>query len=159
MTLADRSVVITGATPSAPELPPILISEAVDLPLRCELRYGLELTRLVCDPAFRHPLRQSEAPPVLLVPGFMAGDASMALLRGWLRRRGSRTSSAGMWLNVDGRERAVERLEFRLRKLAERAGRRAVVIGQSRGGELARVLAIRAPDAVDTLVMLGSPVV
>jgi triacylglycerol lipase len=33
-----------------------------------------------------------------------------------------------------------------------------VVIGQSRGGELARVLAVRNPDAVSTLVMLGSPV-
>ena len=34
-----------------------------------------------------------------------------------------------------------------------------MVIGQSRGGELARVLAVRNPDAVATLVMLGSPVV
>jgi triacylglycerol lipase len=32
------------------------------------------------------------------------------------------------------------------------------VIGQSRGEELARVLAVRNPDAVGTLVMLGSPV-
>ena len=132
---------------------------AVDLPLRCELRYGLELTRLVCDPAFWHPARQADAPPVLVVPGFIAGDASLAVLRGWLRRRGSRTASAGMRLNVDCRERAVGRLEVRLRKLAEGAGRRAVVIGQSRGGELARVLALRNPDAVDTLIMLGSPVV
>jgi len=36
---------------------------AVDLPLRCELRYGLELTRLVCDPAFWHPARQADAAP------------------------------------------------------------------------------------------------
>jgi pimeloyl-ACP methyl ester carboxylesterase len=63
-----------------------------------------------------------------------------------------------MRLNVDCAERAVGRLEVRLRKLAESAGRRAVVIGQSRGGELARVLAVRNPDAVSTLVMLGSPV-
>jgi triacylglycerol lipase len=33
------------------------------------------------------------------------------------------------------------------------------VIGHSRGGELARVLAVRHPDAVSALVMLGSPVV
>src|SRR6476646_9276797 len=131
---------------------------AVDLPLHCELRYGLELTRLVSDPAFWHPARQADAPPVLVVPGFIAGDASLAVLRGWLRRRGSRTSSAKMRLNVDCRERAVGRLEVRLRKLAEGTGRRVVVIGQSRGGELARVLAVRNPDIVSTLVMLGSPV-
>jgi triacylglycerol lipase len=132
--------------------------EAVDPVLRGELRYGLELARLVCDPTFLHPGRQADAPPVLLVPGFMTGDASLARLRGWLRRRGSRTSSAGMRLNVDCAERAVGRLEVRLRKLAARTGRRVVVIGQSRGGELARVLAVRSPDAVSTLVMLGSPV-
>ena len=145
--------------PSAGQVPPLLIGEPEDLPLRGELRYGLELARLVCDPAFLHPGHQTDAPPVLLVPGFMAGDASLAVLHGWLRRRGSRTSSAGMRLNVDCRERAVGRLELRLRKLAEDTGRRAVVIGQSRGGELARVLAVRNPDTVGTLVMLGSPVV
>src|ERR1700739_3957869 len=81
----------------------------------------------------------------------------MAVLRGWLRRRGSRTSSAGIRLNIDCAERAVGRLEAPLRKLAERTGRRVVVIGQSRGGELARVLAVRNPDAVSALVVLGSP--
>ncbi len=33
-----------------------------------------------------------------------------------------------------------------------------MVIGQSRGGELARVVAVRNPQFVSTLVMLGSPV-
>lgn len=45
-----------------------------------------------------------------------------------------------------------------MRKLAERIQRPEVVIGQSRGGELARVLAVRNPDLVGSLVMLGSPV-
>jgi len=138
--------------------PPAVMGEAVDPRLRGELRYGLEFARLVCDPTFLHPGRQADAPPVLLVPGLMAGDTSLAVLRGWLRRRGSRTSSAGIRLNVDCAERAVGRLEVRLRKLAERTARRVVVIGQSRGGELARVLAVRNPDVVSTLVMLGSPV-
>jgi pimeloyl-ACP methyl ester carboxylesterase len=146
------------SVPDAERVPPILLGEPMDLPLRGELRYGLELARLMSDPAVLHPVRRADAPPVLLVPGFMAGDASLAVLRSWLRRRGSRTSSAGMRLNVDCAERAVERLEPRLRKLTESAGRRAVVIGQSRGGELARVLAVRNRDAVSTLVMLGSPV-
>ena len=139
-------------------LPPVLMGEAVDPALRGELRYGLEFARLACDPTFLHPGRRADAPPVLLVPGLMTGDASLAVLRGWLRRRGSRTSSAGIRLNVDCAERAVGRLEVPLRKLAERAGRRVVVIGQSRGGELARVLAVRNPHIVSTLIMLGSPV-
>lgn len=137
---------------------PVLEGEPIDLSLRGELRYGVELAHLLGDPAFLLPRRQKDAPPVLLVPGFMAGDASLTVLRGWLRRRGSRTSSAGMRLNVDCAERAAGRLEVRLRRLAGRASRRALVIGQSRGGELARVVAVRNPDAVSKLVMLGSPV-
>jgi pimeloyl-ACP methyl ester carboxylesterase len=138
---------------------PVLAGEPVDLPLRGELRYGLELARLVCDPTFLVPGRQVDAPPVMVVPGFLSGDASLAVLRGWLRRRGLRTLSAGMRLNVDCAERNVGRLEVRLRNLAAETGRRVAVIGHSRGGELARVLAVRCPDAVSTLVMLGSPVV
>lgn len=135
------------------------MGEAVDVPLRGELRYGLELARLAADPEFLRPKRQRDAPPVLLVPGFMAGDTSLAALRGWLRRRGSATAAAGIRLNVDCAELVVSRIEARLRRLGARSGRPVVVIGQSRGGELARVLAVRNPDTVSTLVMLGSPVV
>jgi pimeloyl-ACP methyl ester carboxylesterase len=88
----------------------------------------------------------------------MAGDQSLSALRGWLARRGSRTASAGIWLNVDCSERTAKSVEGRLRRLSERAQRPVVVIGQSRGGELARVLAVRNPDLVGSLVTLGSPV-
>lgn len=139
-------------------MPLLVAREPADVPLRGEVRYGLELARLIADREFRRPARSPNAPPVLLVPGFMAGDGSLAVLTGWLRRRGSRTAAAGMRLNVDCGERAVRRVEQRLRHLAERAERRVVVIGQSRGGELARVVAVRNPDLVGTLAMLGSPV-
>ncbi|MFL5823286.1 MAG: esterase/lipase family protein [Solirubrobacteraceae bacterium] len=131
---------------------------APDLPLRGELRYGLELARLATDREFVRPRRCPDAPPVLLVPGFMAGDQSLAVLRGWLIRRGSRTATAGIRLNVDCGERVTGRIEERLGRLADRSGRRVVLVGQSRGGELARVVAVRHPDLVSTLVMLGSPV-
>jgi pimeloyl-ACP methyl ester carboxylesterase len=140
-------------------MPPLLASgEVPAAPLRGELRYGLELARLVSDREFLRPARSADAPAVLLVPGFMAGDRSLGVLSGWLRRRGSRTASAGIRLNVDCAERAMTGIEMRLRRLADRAGRRVVLIGQSRGGELARVAALRNPDLVSTLVMLGSPV-
>ncbi|HEY2650797.1 MAG TPA: alpha/beta hydrolase [Solirubrobacteraceae bacterium] len=137
---------------------PALVAEPVDVSLRGELRFGFELADLVCDPTFLRPGRRVDAPPVLLVPGFLAGDASLVVLRSWLRRRGSRASLAGMPLNVDCAERAIGRLEIRLRGLAGDTGRSVVMIGHSRGGELARVLAVRNPDAVGALVMLGSPV-
>lgn len=132
--------------------------QVLDAPFVGELRYGLELARLLSDPAFLRPRRLANPPAVLLVPGFMAGDDSLTILRGWLGRLGSHTATAGIRLNVDCGERAVGGLEGRLRRLAERSDRRVVVIGQSRGGELGRVLAVRNPDLVGTLVTLGSPV-
>jgi triacylglycerol lipase len=138
------SPLVPGAPPAAP--------------LYCELRYGLEFARLLADRDFRHPARRSDDPAVLLVPGFMAGDQSLRVLARWLRRRGSQTMGAGILLNTDCAERALSGIESRLRRLAERADGRVVLLGQSRGGELARVAAVRNPDLVSTLVMLGSPV-
>lgn len=47
---------------------------------------------------------------------------------------------------------------MRLERHAEDTGRRVVLVGQSRGGWLARLTALRRPDLVRGLVMLGSPV-
>lgn len=132
--------------------------QAPDAPLRGELRYGVELARLFADREFLRPARGARGSAVLLVPGFMAGDQSLRVLAGWLRRRGARTAGAGMVLNTGCAERAVRGIESRLRRLADSAGGRVVLIGQSRGGELVRVVALRNPDLVGTLVMLGSPV-
>ncbi|HEX4718547.1 MAG TPA: alpha/beta hydrolase [Thermoleophilaceae bacterium] len=137
---------------------PLVPGAAPTAPLRGELRYGLELARLLADAAFLRPARTQDAPPVLLVPGFMAGDSSLGVLAGWLRRRGSRVGRAGILLNTDCGEREAQRLEARVERLAGEAGKRVVLLGQSRGGELARVVAARNGDAISTLVMLGSPV-
>jgi len=54
--------------------------------------------------------------------------------------------------------RALEGIERQLEQAVDRTGHRAVIIGQSRGGTLGRVLAARRPDLVERLVTLGSPV-
>jgi triacylglycerol lipase len=127
-------------------------------PLWGELRYSAELARLLADGELRAPRRRQDAPPVMLIPGFMAGDASLAILRYWLQRRGHRVWMSGMRVNVGCAERIVTRLAARLQALAADARRPVVLIGQSRGGVLARSLAVRNPQRVSGLVMLGSPV-
>ncbi len=127
-------------------------------PLWGELRYSGELARLISSGTLRPTRRLHDAAPVLLIPGFMAGDASLTMMRHWLRRRGHRVASSGIVVNIDCAERILERLESQLRSLSAAEGRAVALIGQSRGGALARVLAVRNPSIVGSLVMLGSPV-
>jgi pimeloyl-ACP methyl ester carboxylesterase len=134
------------------------IAPAPPAPVWGELRYSTELARLLGDATLRAPRRRAEAPAVLLIPGFMAGDASLMILRAWLRRRGHEVALSGIVANVDCAGATVARMQPQLRELARASGGRVVVIGQSRGGALARALAVREPDSVRLVVTLGSPV-
>ncbi|MHB8531096.1 MAG: alpha/beta fold hydrolase [Solirubrobacteraceae bacterium] len=130
-------------------------------PIWGELRYGRELARLIAGQALGNPLRarrDRDAPPVLLIPGFMAGDSSLAVLRSWLWRRGHQVSMSGLRLNAGCAEQIVGRLQEQLRAIACEREEPVVIVGQSRGGALARSLAVREPEHVSALVMLGSPV-
>src|SRR3954466_15669004 len=127
-------------------------------PLWREARLGLEAAGLLRDPVLRgEGLRDGRGRPALLIPGFLAGDASLALMGDWLRRAGYRPCRAGLRVNANCSGAAVERIERRLERMVEEQGQRAVVIGQSRGGSFAKALAVRRPDLVCGLVTLGSP--
>jgi triacylglycerol lipase len=127
-------------------------------PVWGELRYGAELARLLSEPRLRSPRPRADAAPVLLIPGFMAGDASLAVMRRWLGRRGHAVTTSGMLANIDCAGRALVRVERRLERFAEHCGRRVALVGQSRGGTFARALAVRRPELVSAVAMLGSPV-
>jgi triacylglycerol lipase len=134
---------------------PMLLSRP---PLWRETRLVAERVALAVDPVWRgEGVPHGDGQPVLLVAGFMAGDPTLGTMAAWLKRLGYAPRRAGLRANVDCATRAADRLEERLRELHEHSGRRVSIVGQSRGGSLARLLAHRAPDAVAGIVTLGSP--
>ena len=129
-------------------------------PIWREGRLGIEAAALVRDPVYRgEGVPGAAGQPVMLIPGFLAGDNSLGLMTRWLRRTGHRTRRAGMRVNIDCSSLAVGRLEERLESMAAAAGRQVAIIGQSRGGAFAKALAVRRPDLVSGIVTLGSPIV
>lgn len=109
------------------------------------------------DPVFRgEAVPEGVGQPVLLIPGFLAGDDSLSLMAAWLRGAGYSAHAAGMRVNADCGDAAAQRLEARLEELVAREGRRVAIVGQSRGGLFARVLAVQRPDLVCGIVTLGS---
>jgi pimeloyl-ACP methyl ester carboxylesterase len=102
--------------------------------------------------------RSNRPRPILLIPGFMAGDASLYPFANWLRSRGHQVFFAGIMSNTDCPRRTLDRLSETLQNLHARYEERLVVIGHSLGGIYARELARRCPEAVEQTILLGSPV-
>src|SRR3954468_19005040 len=86
--------------------------------------------------------------PVLLIPGFLAVDGSLATMTEWLRANEYRTRRAGIRSNVGCSADACRGLEPRLGAVAGPEAQPVAIVGQSRGGILARAVATRRPDLV-----------
>ncbi len=96
--------------------------------------------------------------PVVLVPGFLAGDGSLAQMSRHLRGLGYRTYRSMIHANVGCSMAASDALERRIEAIALKRGRKVTIVGHSLGGLMARGLAGRRPDLVDGIVTMGSPV-
>ncbi len=93
--------------------------------------------------------------PVLVIPGFMIGDARTWTLRRMLARAGYRPAGWGLGRNRGVSVALIDRLEAQLEAIA--ASGPAAVIGWSLGGLYARELAKRRPELVERVITLGSP--
>lgn len=128
-------------------------------PVWLEARAWLEYAQLTRSPIFRDGAApHGDGRPVMLVPGFLAGDASLDAMRGWLRRSGYRPLRSGINLNALSSEALLQSIAVRLRTEYRRNGRRVTLLGQSRGGVLAVGVARRFPELVDQVISLGGPI-
>ena len=151
-----------------------------------ELRVLRDLALML--PALRQPTqaRLATASPVLVLPGYGAGDASTYPLRRHLARHGLQVEGWGLGMNRAGLnlkhtladlhpswgvqqkqpyrgEAGVAYLCTRMvehvTRRAEALGRPLTLVGWSLGGTIAREVARDAPQAVDRVITMGSPVI
>ena len=90
---------------------------------------------------------------VVLVAGFGAPPSTLRPLARALRTAGADVTVAPTGLNLDCGEATVARLT----DLVAGVGQPVTLVGHSRGGQLARVVAARDPDAVARLITVGTP--
>src|SRR5438046_9081311 len=88
-----------------------------------ESRIGFEAAALFRSRVFKGiDVEDAGDQPVMLIPGFLAGDDSLGLMTQWLRRTGHRTKSARIRANVDCSNAYVERHAERLQCHHDRTG-------------------------------------
>ena len=113
-------------------------------------------TLLATFPALRR-VRRADPHPVLVIPGFVAGDGSTSLMRLFLRRQGYWVHGWHLGRNLGPTPRVMAGLEQRLIQVSNRHHAPVSIVGWSLGGIYARMLAQRHPDLVRQVITLGSP--
>lgn len=100
--------------------------------------------------------------PVMVIPGFLATDASTGPLRTFLKLKGYQSAGWGLGRNlgteiVGGRTLVSDRLLNKVIELHVKSDRKISLVGWSLGGILAREIARVIPDCVRQVISLGSP--
>ncbi len=119
-----------------------------------------EASTLIPTRGFLSNLPAGDGHTVMTLPGFLATDRSMSVMRDYLTKWGydARPWQLGRNTGID-RQRALEKLlDQRLKTLFEECGRKVSLVGWSLGGLFAREMARRNPQYVRSVITLGSPI-
>ena len=122
---------------------------------RMVLEFPLLLFRAV--ELARQPRGHGE--PVLVLPGYGAGDASTAILKTYLRLLGYRVSGWHLGRSSGNAPDLLPRVLRRILTMSRKSQQPVRVIGWSFGGYLAREAARERPEAIHQVITLGTPVV
>lgn len=123
-----------------------------------EARVPLEIAGLMlASPALALAPR-SRSRPIMLLPGYMADEQSMAPLAAYLRFLGYRVYDWASGRNRGGVDALVERVGNRVEALVESEGEALTVVGWSLGGVVAREIARTRSKKVAEVITMGTPI-
>jgi len=119
-----------------------------------------EATGLLPARSLLRNLPAGDGHAVLTLPGFLASDRSMRIVRSYLQTWGYRAYPWELGRNLGpSRHRDIEHLlDTRLHQVFDENGGKVSLVGWSLGGLLARELARRNPKLVRSVITLGSPI-
>ncbi len=127
-------------------------------PVWRETRSVRELRELKQSPLWHgYSVPLGHGRPVLLIAGFLAGPRTVNALAHVLTVAGWNVRQADVGRNAGPAYLGLEQSETDLGNLYEESGQAVRVIGHSRGGQYARIMAIRTPERVEQIITLGSP--
>ncbi len=102
-------------------------------------------------------LPRGDGHPVMVLPGFSADDTTTKVLRYFLKKQGYSVQTWGFRRNTGLAGNIEERVAERVKKLAQRSGRKVSLVGHSLGGLISRYVAHDLPDCVRQVITVGSP--
>ncbi len=109
----------------------------------------------------RKPLKnlpKGDGHPVLVLPGFMAGDTSTRPMRRLFDDLGYQSFGWNLGRNVKFNETREREMSDLVERIFEETGRKMSIVGWSLGGVFARELAKLHPEKVRMVISLGSPI-
>lgn len=123
-----------------------------------EGRSLLELNSFYALRLLMKRLPKGDGHPVIALPGFVASDRSTQPMRRLLSDLGYSTYGWGLGRNLKFNDQRESEMRDLLRTVHAREGKKVTLIGWSLGGVFAREMAKHNPDAVRSVISLGSPI-
>lgn len=128
------------------------------VPIWREALLGLDWLRLRSSPVcYGFDVPRGDGAPVVVVPGFLGSDWYLLELYWWLRRIGYRPYLSGIGRNAECFDVLSGRLFETIERARRETGRPVHLVGHSLGGMLSRSATIARPEAVASVITLGSP--
>ena len=125
--------------------------------LAFEARAGLEFGMLMASLPLLRWSKRGDGHPVLVLPGFTAGDVSTLALRRFLRGQGHHVHGWRLGANTGPSDDILSGLQSRFEELFERHQQKISLVGWSLGGIYAREIARAFPSKVRQVISLASP--
>lgn len=128
------------------------------LPIWFESLVGVDWTLLHLAPVYYgFGTPKGDGSAVVVVPGFLGSDVYLYELFWWLARVGYQPYFSNIGWNADCLNVLTDKLTATIERAYTETGRKVHLVGHSLGGILSRSTAAQFPDAVESVITLGSP--